>query len=634
MPTLSTTLPVRFGSSVAGTLLPSGIAWDVVIGGIPFLAGQTVQDPQVRETAPFKKDQTDQSSEAGEQSLGGWWWRSQSSFHGGAGQTYLEAPQGVDQTISRIRFEESVNIDPWTVGVFKRLPDTTLKIASGSSGQRCAAGRMGTVDYVLHTAGATLSSLNIDAAGATTTTVIPWGGVGTILALATDGRRYWVADSTGIWSGPVDNSVAGAKVYTLAAPTSVVLAWVKQRLMACVDNAVYALVAVGLALPVALYTHPTPGWTWTAISEDPTAILIAGYAGGASGIVSFELSSAGVAPTLTAGAEIASMPPGELIRSLYLHAGSFLAIGTSRGLRIGTFDQFSSRLAYGPLSIATPAPVLCAAGRGDHIYCGGSRAINSNTESGLLRLDPGTQIDQAGRLAWATDLIGDAASAGDVGGVAATTGGRLAYCVDGYGLLLEGVGPGSARSAWLRTSRIRYSTNEPKLFKYATVSGTFASPGSIRVWASSAGLAETSVESWSGLVDPDRFALPAGPRQWMQLRFELLGAGAVTVTNYQVLALPASPRQRMLQYVLLCADRESDRNGQTINRAGWAWSRLRALEQIEEDGDELVVVEYLPGIGAVSRRCVLERVTFREPNRPTRTNGMVGNLLVVARTVS
>lgn len=631
MPRIPHRIPGRLGGLTAGTFTPSGFAWDVVVGGIPFLAGYDETDPHIRETAPFRREQQDTSGEAGEQTLGGWWYRSQSSFHGGAGLLYLEVP-GESAAAGRIRFHDSVGVDPWTAGVLRRLPDTTLAIASGASGQKIAAARKGTVDYILHAAGTALTTVNIDSAGAVTTHAVTWTGVGTILALATDGLRYFVADSAGIWTGPVDDSSAGVKIWTLSAPTTVVLAWVKQRLMAAIDLKIYELTGTGPALPTEKYTHPTAGWVWTAISEDPAAVLAAGYAGGTSGIMRFELSTAGVVPTLTAGAEVAQLPAGEVVRSMRLHAGSFLGIGTSRGLRVGTFDIYAGRLKYGPLSLTLDQPVLAVTARGDFMYAGAAAAIDGGTESGLIRVDLGRATDDAGHLAWASDLRCNTAAAGAVTGADVTASGRLAFVVDGRGVLLEGVGPGSARPGWLRTSRIRFSTAEPKVFRLGQVSGTFTPPGQVEVVLSSPGLADRRVLTWSSGADPDEFGLVDGPRKWIQLRFDL--TGAVEITSYAVKALPAVARQRVLQYVLLCNDSESDRNGQKRNQPGSAWGRLQALEALESRGDEVSVQELLPGVGTITRRCVIDRVTYRQSSRPTRTNGRGGVLLVLARTVS
>jgi hypothetical protein len=457
----------------------------------------------------------------------------------------------------------------------------------------------------VHAAGNVLTALSITSAGVITTLPLTWGGSGTILALASDGRRYAVADSTGIWIGPVDGSTNGVKNWNLSAPTNVELGWVKQRLMGCIDRAVYELTdGGGLSLPAAKYTHPTPGWIWTSISEDPSAILIAGYAGGTSGIMRFELVADGGVPTLVAGAEVAQMPAGEIIYALRLHAGSFLAICTSRGLRVGTFNTFSGKM------------------------------LNGKTETGLLRVDIGTEIDDAGRKAYAQDLVSPTVLTGEVVGVDVTAAGRIVFVIDGYGLILEGVGPGSARPAWLRTSRIRFSTVEPKVYRFAQITGTFNSPAQVIVYVSAPGLAEKVALTWTGGTDPEQFNLVDGPRQWAQLRFELVGATCELV-SYSIKALPAASRQRMLQYVLLCNDRESDRNGQILNQTGYAKARLLALEALEDAGAEVQVQEILPGEDPLARRCVIDRITYRQAVRPTRSGpGRSGVVLVVARTIS
>ncbi len=56
-------------------------SYDVAVGGQPFFYAINDQRPYIRQTAPYKKDQFDNGAEPGEQSLTGWWIRSQSSFH-------------------------------------------------------------------------------------------------------------------------------------------------------------------------------------------------------------------------------------------------------------------------------------------------------------------------------------------------------------------------------------------------------------------------------------------------------------------------------------------------------------------------------------------------------------------------
>ena len=64
-------------------------AYDVAIGGLPFFYAINDARPYIRQTAPFKKDQFDNQTEPGEQSLTGWWIRSQMSFHSGTGIKFM-----------------------------------------------------------------------------------------------------------------------------------------------------------------------------------------------------------------------------------------------------------------------------------------------------------------------------------------------------------------------------------------------------------------------------------------------------------------------------------------------------------------------------------------------------------------
>jgi len=54
------------------------IAYDTAIGGLPFIYAINDTRPYIRQTAPFRKDQFDNGTEPGEQSLTGWWIRRRS----------------------------------------------------------------------------------------------------------------------------------------------------------------------------------------------------------------------------------------------------------------------------------------------------------------------------------------------------------------------------------------------------------------------------------------------------------------------------------------------------------------------------------------------------------------------------
>jgi len=96
------------------------VAYDVAIGGLPFIYAINDARPYIRQTAPYKKDQFDNGAEPGEQSLTGWWLRSQSSFHGGEGIKFYDPSAG--EAVAH-RFTDSNNVDVWTKGQVTLLKD-------------------------------------------------------------------------------------------------------------------------------------------------------------------------------------------------------------------------------------------------------------------------------------------------------------------------------------------------------------------------------------------------------------------------------------------------------------------------------------------------------------------------------
>lgn len=639
-------IPGRIGSALGGAAaVVSTYSYDVAVNGIPFFSCQSEQEPYQRQTADYRRQQFDAAADAGEQSLINWWLRSQATWHGGAGLRWFE-PAGGMTPQSRTRFDDSFNMDSWTIGLLQKQPDCTLAIPSAATGTKLAHGYRGTSDYVLFAAGNTLTALVVAANGTTSMVTVTWGGSGTILSLCCDGQNYFVADNAGIWTGPVDNSAGGTKIYTLSAPTNVVLGWAKSRLMAAVNQSVYQLSntgAGGPALPATPnYTHPTPGWVWTCFGEEPLSLLAAGYAGGYSGLIRFQLATDGSVPVLTSAIQGGTMPQGERIYSLTLAAGSFLGIGTSRGVRIGVFDQYLGKLQYGALVTRAPFPnpVLAMCNRTDYIYAGATAALpfTAPAESGLVRVAPSTIIDNEGHQAWAPDLVCDVPVTGAVTGIVCTVSNQLAFSVDGHGVLLSGTGPGSARTSWLRTGRIRYTTVEPKLFKYGSVHGGWTGEG--RVWVTTpSGELPTPSLDYTGATDPMDFSLVPGPLPWVALRFELVGGGG-QLSDWQVKALPATPRQRIIQLVLRCADAEADKHGNKHvqrpgpNRLGWGYQRLRDLEALEAAGDAVTLQQFLPGMPVLTNQVLIDQLTFRETHRATQTEGMEGVITLTCRALA
>jgi len=184
--------PIGQPANAGNTYFNTSNNYDCAIAGLPFFLGVSKEYPYKRETAQYRKQQIDQQKEPGEQTLTGWWLRSQSSFHYGAGIRYEEPIEG--DTVG-LRFTKSAGVDVFNIGKVTLLPDVT-KLSTTPSGTPIMIGAtdVNGVDLVIWSDGSTL--YRTTAAG--TTTTLTWGGSGTILSVAQDGLNYYAANATGI----------------------------------------------------------------------------------------------------------------------------------------------------------------------------------------------------------------------------------------------------------------------------------------------------------------------------------------------------------------------------------------------------------------------------------------------------
>lgn len=474
-------------------------------------------------------------------------------------------------------FRDSVGVDPWTPGELTLLKATALKNAS--AGDLLLLGAIdGTTDVFFQAEGATLARETASGSAAVT-----WGGAGTILALASDGTNYYAADSTGIYKGTLAGG-AGTLAYNTGS-SPVVLSWAKQRLVACVGRAVYELTAAGPALPTALYTHPSTNWTWTSITEGPTAIYMAGYAGGQSAIYKFQLTTSGVMPTLTSGVVAASLPTGEIVHSIYAYVGSYICIGTNKGVRIGVIDT-NGDISYGPLVIESTAPVKSFVGKDRFIYAACSNQIDGN--SGVWRIDLGSP-KQDGRFPYATDL-----SAGVAGTVNAVTllgaSGRLVIGVSAQGSYLESA-TDLVTSGWVRTGLIRFNTVEPKRFEYVTARVTGA--GTVAVETVDAADTATSIITLAASLNADYpLQRPEGETS-LGLKFTLTQGTVTTgptLSSWQVKAQPAVTRQRVLMVPVMLFESMRDSKGAPVPPVD-IHGVLARLETFENDSTPILFAD-------------------------------------------
>lgn len=236
------------------TFKPTGAhQYNYAINGEPWLSATNADNPYKRATAQISKNQIDTSTDIGEQSLQGWWYRSQSSFDLGAGAKFIDAK---DKVLMR-RFFDSHGVDAiTTIGeVTLQRQATRAETHTGSVNQLAVGYANAGEEGVLYSYGTTLKK--VTSAGVSTT--VTWGGAGNILDLVTNGSQYFVLSTDGIYGGSLPGST-GTKLYRTST-TNGKLTWAKERLIACLDNGLYALSA-----------GSQPSYSTTAISGDGTHI--------------------------------------------------------------------------------------------------------------------------------------------------------------------------------------------------------------------------------------------------------------------------------------------------------------------------------------------------------------------------
>lgn len=662
MPALPFSLPSGYTAlnpSASVSLEVDTGGYDVLIGGFGYRIASDQQNPYVRETEQITAHRFDSSLEPGEQTLSPLpWLKSQSSFHAGAGQLNLEqgftAFQYQQEQIEHVRYDNSYGVNPWTPGKVTRLPDTTLFTFSGITCLATAV--VGGVDYAVVGGVHTLSRIawnsgpdSAPSPASVDLTGTDFGGASncTVQSVCTDGASYYayVALTTAVAGagayvvkGSLNSTSAPTILYTIPSPApSGIVAWVKARLVGGIGSKMYELdanAAVKSSLPVTPnYTHPSASWAWSCFCDGPQGILGAGSVNGHSSILGFELASNGGAPTLTGGEVQAPLPVGEKVLSMCNALGSFLGVGTSRGLRVATFQTYNGNVNMGPLSVTSTQPVQCVTTRDRFLY-GGYTNQQADGSTGLVCVDFSMVVDAGGRFAYAPDLRPPSTAATRTGTVVAADvlpgSGRLVFAT-AQGIHIEGNGPGIDGPAWLRTSRIRYGTTEPKLFKLGRIRGTL-DVASISVTALQPFGSATNVGTFGFLPDgnPGEFRLPTDLTEWLQLEFSLSGS-ACEFSGYSVKALPAPTPSELITLTLLCFNQESDRKNVKFIDPEQPRQRWENVRELAIQGGEVKFVEFTPA-GPKTQMVRVEEVAFQQVNRPTSQDYFGGYLTVKMRS--
>jgi hypothetical protein len=709
----------------------TGYAYDIAIAGLPFFIMPLDDSPYRRVTAQYRKQQIDQSREPGEQTLTGWWLRSQSSFHYGQGIKFFEPIQ--DESL-RFQYTSSKGLDVWTRGqatllksvssqhtvtggiqtngrpwqyarsiqwdknsntyngilladeydVDKIFPKITVSINNKAlttnvatltttaahglctgmqivitgvdatfNGEYRITGVPTTTTFTYAKTASNVASTAVSPVGTGVAEVIHFidyisGTDYPVHAICDDGvYAYWVTNvlNTGtprlrIYKKLLsdDSSVSPTLMFSDngITVTNAVMEYTKERIIMCVNDKVYEFPTNQSSMPTAVYTHRDQDHIFTSITSSGTAIYISGYSGIQSNIYKFTLEGTGAMPTLTSAITAAELPVGETVFKISFYLG-YMAIGTNQGVRIAAISDATGSINYGSLLFESDQPVYDFAFRDKFIWA----ATGVDGQVGVTRINLGQEVAQL-VFAYAWDLYDSADTLAHHTTACAFMGetNRLAFCNAGNGsdgtIYIESATDLIA-SGELRTGFIRYNTLEAKIYKLIQA----------RIDTTNGGFSMQSITSDGTTFSIGTFAqgdsvpevninYPASAQEYLGFKFTLNRSTSDATlgplfTGYQIKALPAIPRQRLIQYPVMCYDHEMDKFNNEIGYEGSAWARMAQLEAVENVGDTIRVEDFRTGESFIG---LIEEMDFinRTPT-DKRFSGFGGLLLVTIRSV-
>lgn len=621
----NTVPPVVLSGQLADIVAAGTVPNDVLLEGLPFRIRPSDENPLLHQLLEEQKDQFDTSREAGENSFGTWWLRSQSTFHGGQGQTYIDSSVS---EFSRMRFLESRYAVTSTAG---ELSIGGAVTSAASSKNKCEQVTWSGVQRLVtaSTAANQIKTFALpDLSGETTITMT--GAVGTPTDITTDGSNVFVAIDDRIYR--VESTGTATHIYDLTFTGPVVMGFAKQRLIVCVANSIYELdpdpATPPDPAPAAHYVNPSTDYVYTCVAEGPNGIYVSGYSGTKSNIASMSVTE--VAGTVTLGPPVQQLelPPGELVNFLFFYVGALFAIATTSGVRAGAFTPYGQPIMGSLMMEGTPC----------HSLTGSSTLIWIGAEDSIWWMDLATPI---GDNIYATTMYADGlgATADDpVTNVTVFTDDPdLVFGTTEAGNLISQPEYVADEEATLTTSWVRFDTTEMKRLHYVAIEGELPAVGgvdavlTIVVEASSGSTKTFNVEGGGSNYEFSCEGLSTA--QAYRLHFTLRDAGSgngVKLRSWQMKALPAPARFPEVVYPLMLSDFERPSQGEEYGYLGFARDRLLALMDFGRASAKITVVDRILNI---QFQAVINRLQFQQVSSPTAINGLSGIINVVLKQV-
>lgn len=609
------------GSS-SGPIPVAGVAYDWLVDGVPFLMYPSEDDPYMRDTQEDTKDQFDSAREAGEQSFGYWWLRSQASYHGGAGQLFLDSS---NEEVTRTRFYSSNFVDPFTT-------QGQLTVTAGFNRQVVNRKASALVTWEgearLATASASDNTVKVaDVPDLDNEDSIPLGSTGTTQAMCTDGENLYAAIADSVYR--IDASGTALKIATVSFVGPVSMGFAKARIILTTGPQVYEIDPDPDPAPHVyadtdtVYTHPSLNWRYTCVADGPNGIYLAGYLGPLSELSLMTVQDVGDGLTLSQPVVQLRTPPSEIINSVVFYLNAFFGLATSSGIRVGQFTPYGQP-QYGP--VLNPGnPAYSVAGSGSLLYFGGVNRVWS--------VDLGTQVAE-GRYAYAQygDNLNPVLSTDTVNTieVAVVAGQDKLFGVQASGVVFyQATTPPDPAAGTLTTSWARFGTVEPKRLHYIRVEGTFPAGGATTT---------ITVESIDGASKT--FSIPGGKTFYefglidfatseaFRLVFSI--APGTVLRSWQQKSRPAPLQYQTFYLPLGCFDYEMAADGQEVGYDGYANNRLLMLEEAARSNRVVTVADKWSN---TQYRAQISRCQFRQTVEPGSVRRIGGKVTLVLRLI-
>lgn len=601
---------------------PPGFGGDYDIAGLQFLSAASDDFPYQRQLTKQVKEQIDQSQNPGDNSLQGWWIRSQTDWSGGAGQEFMEP---VSEDLVSRSFKSSFGVDVFTrPGFVKPLLQGDDMIGEWVSG--AAPVMVRTPAGFVVASGTSVYRYENDVLTGTAT------AAGTVTGLTVAGGFVLICSVNNIERAPLSGSFTATSTFTC---TGTPEAWfVKSRVLIAIGDKIHEFAGTAFGAPVALttplYDLKDSSLTVTGVTTTPRSILLATKSNSGSFIYALTLDDNGTLPSTTAPVVIAEFPNNEVLIDIESYLGTFVGIATSRGVRIATINSNGS-ITYGPL-LGSPIPSGTK-----NIFSSYDRFLHyptadlGNGESGLVRVDLSGLADD-GRAPWSTWVTLRA-------GITTT-------CIGGYAIdeqeayLLGTESPCLYRTGtnWetgeLTTSLVRYGTLETKMFDSVRVTME-SNVGATRVDSVTPDSTVTLIGSIAPVMglEPVLKLKPRKALSAVALKFTLAPAGgeAPVLAAWSLRAYPAvSNRGELVQIPLLNFDFERDEDGVPYGYEGRAWARYKSLRDRFAQGTSMLIKELNSGASYIALPEDLQFIQIAPGNR---YSGFGGIIQVVLRTL-